>query len=112
MKSEKLHTEIVMEACKRCFPVEIWIQHSLGTAKYAGSLLPSEGSGDASLIKASVTVPEDEGPDEKMRSRGYNDLKTKGSGLHIHKPKSALISLIFFLNPGSPFMHFVNRRLA
>ena len=78
MKSEKLHTEIVMEACKRCFPVEIWIQHSLGTAKYAGSLLPSEDNGGASMIKASVTVPEDEGPD-----------LSKGTGVRV-----------FFLNAG------------
>lgn len=63
MKSEKLHIEIVTEACDRCFPVEIWIQHSLGTSKYAGSLLPIEKSGDSNTIKASVTVPEDEGPD-------------------------------------------------
>ena len=57
MKSEKLHTEIIFEACKRCFPVELWLQNNLGTVKYQGCLLPSEGHADRPEVRASVHRP-------------------------------------------------------
>jgi c-di-GMP-binding flagellar brake protein YcgR len=62
MKSEKIDTGIVVEACKRCFPVEIWAQQSIGMVKYAGSLLPVDYQGTNQAVKASVTLPDEEFP--------------------------------------------------
>lgn len=62
MKSEKLHTEIVIEACKRCFPVELWVQNKFGTVKYAGTLLPADDQDSKPTIKASVSMPENKAP--------------------------------------------------
>jgi len=63
MKSEKLHTEIITEACKRCFPVEIWVQNKYGTVKYAGSLLPIENIDGKSVVKASISLPDEKPPE-------------------------------------------------
>ncbi len=62
MKSEKLDTNIILEASERCFPVEIWSQQSMGMVKFTGTLLPVDQEGTSPVIKASITVPGDDFP--------------------------------------------------
>lgn len=56
MKSGKISTDVILDACKRCFPVDIWTQHKMGTTKYAGSLLTADQTGKAPTIRASISL--------------------------------------------------------
>ena len=61
MNSEKLHTGIVVEACNRCFPADLWAPLNTGTAKYSGSLLPMDESVQSPPVKVSISLEEAEG---------------------------------------------------
>lgn len=60
MKSGKINTDIILDACRRCFPVDLWTQHKIGTLKYAGSLLASDSTGNTPTVRASIQLPENE----------------------------------------------------
>lgn len=58
MKSGNINTDVILDACKRCFPIDIWTQQKMGTAKYAGSLLSAENMGNTPAIRASIELSE------------------------------------------------------
>ena len=60
MKSGKINTDVILDACRRCFPVDLWTQHKIGTLKYAGTLLATESTGNTPAVRASIQLPDRE----------------------------------------------------
>ncbi len=60
MKSNNVQIDMIKEACKRCFPVDIWAQHDFKTMKYAGFLLSTVESEKKPVIRASIVLPSEE----------------------------------------------------
>ncbi|MHC4943117.1 MAG: flagellar brake protein [Planctomycetota bacterium] len=84
MKSGKINTDVVLDACRRCFPVDLWTQHKIGTIKYAGSLLATENSGNNTQVRASIRLPDKE-TEPPIRGTEVRAFFLNAGGIYSYK---------------------------
>lgn len=84
MKSGKINTDVILDACRRCFPIDLWTQHKIGTLKYSGSLMNSEPSGNTPAVRASIELPDREA-DPPMRGTEVRAFFLNAGGIYSFK---------------------------